>query len=299
MRSVLAQQDVVAEVLVINDGGDSATAALIEEFADARVRLLVNTGAPGVSGARNTGIAAATGDWVAFLDDDDLWAPGKLAAQLAVAEAAGAGWVYAGDVTVDAALRVRGGCPPPPPEEIVQRLRAYNAVPAGASNVAVRREVLAVTGGFDPGLRTSEDWDLWLRLAATGLPAYVPRPLVALRTHPAMASRAVKRMLADIEIIADRHGIAVDRPRHQRWAAWICLEDGNQRTALRHYAHAVAEGDLMSLGRAAVALVAPGLARRRRPDPADRWVRQAQTWLDALRDEAASAAHREGGRSAL
>ncbi len=233
------------------------------------------------------------GHWIAFLDDDDLWAPAKLTAQLAVAKEAGAGWVYAGDVTVDEELRVRGGAPPPRPEEVVAELRRHNAVPAGASNVTVRRDVLDAVGTFDAQLRTSEDWDLWLRLAATGLPACVPRPLVALRTHGGMASRAVDHMLADIEMIADRHGIDVDRARHQRWAAWMCLEDGRRGAALRHYVRAVMAGDLASLGRAAVALIYPQVARRR-PLRTDGWAREAQTWLNALRPPASADRGRAG-----
>jgi glycosyltransferase involved in cell wall biosynthesis len=248
--------------------------------------LLRNTGPPGVSGARNSGIAAATGHWISFLDDDDLWAPVKLAAQLAMAKQTGAGWVYAGDVTVDEGLRVRSGTPPPSPERVVAELRRHNAIPAGASNVVVRRDVLDAVGRFDVELRTSEDWDLWLRLATTGLPACVPRPLVALRTHGGMASRAVDRMLADIEIIADRHGIPVDRARHERWAAWMCLEDGRPGVALRHYARAAMAGDLASLGRAAVALIYPQVARYRSLRTDD-WASEAQTWLNALRPASA------------
>ena len=155
-------------------------------------------------------------------------------------------------------------------------------MPAGASNVVVRREVLDAIGGFDAELRTSEDWDLWLRLAATSLPASVPRPLVALRTHSGMASRAVDQMLADIEIIAHRHGIPVDRARHERWAAWMCLEDGRRAVALHHYARAVMAGDFISLGRAAMALIDPRVTHRR-PSHDDSWALEAQTWLKALR----------------
>ena len=282
LRTVLRQEDVDAEVLVVDDGTGSGTGAVVEKLGDSRVHLLRNSGPPGVSGARNSGIAAATGHWIAFLDDDDLWAPGKLKAQLSVAEETGASWVYAGDVTVDEDLRVRGGVPPPAPEHVVGDLRRYNAVPAGASNVVVRREVLDAVGGFDAGLRTSEDWDLWLRLAATSLPASVPRPLVALRTHGGMASRAVDQMLADIEIIAQRHRIPVDRARHERWAAWMCLEDGRRAVALHHYARAVMAGDFISLGRAAMALIDPRVTRRRSPSHDDKWVLEAQTWLNAL-----------------
>ena len=123
LRTVLWQEDVDAEVLVVDDGMGSDTSAVLERLGDSRVHLLRNSGPPGVSGARNSGIAAAKGHWIAFLDDDDLWAPGKLRAQLSVAEEAGADWVYAGDVTVDEDLRVRGGAPPPAPEQIVGDLQ--------------------------------------------------------------------------------------------------------------------------------------------------------------------------------
>jgi glycosyltransferase involved in cell wall biosynthesis len=284
--SVLRQQGVDVEVLVVDDGDRPGTAALIDRIGIERVHLLRNSGPPGVSGARNSGIAAATGDWIAFLDDDDLWAPGKVASQLTAAEKACAGWVYAGHVTVDQALRVRDGAPPPPPDEVVAQLRRHNAVPAGASNVMVRRDVLGQVGVFDPALRTSEDWDLWLRLAATGSPACVRRPLVALRTHPAMASRLIDRMLADIEVIRERHGIPVDRARHLRWAAWMCLEDGHRAAAMRHYASAAMEGDIACLGRAVVALVLPHASRPNRRRVDDEWTHEAQAWLEVLRAEA-------------
>jgi len=282
LKTVLWQEDVDAEVLVVDDGIGSDTGAVLDRVGDSRVHLLRNSGPPGVSGARNSGIAAAKGHWIAFVDDDDLWAPGKLRAQLSVAEEAGAAWVYAGDVTVDEDLRVRGGAPPPAPEQMIGDLRKYNSVPAGASNVVVRRDVLDAVGGFDTELRTSEDWDLWLRLAATSLPASVPRPLVALRIHRGMASHAVDQMLADIDTIAHRHGIPVDRARHERWAAWICLEDGRRAVALRHYARAVMAGDFISLGRAAVALIDPRVTRRRWPSHDDGWAFEAQTWLNAI-----------------
>jgi glycosyltransferase involved in cell wall biosynthesis len=263
LRSVLWQEAVVIEVVVVDDNGDSDTQA--------------------VSGARNCGITAAKGDWVSFLDDDDLWAPGKLAAQLAVAKKTGAGWVYTGNVTVDEELSVRSGAPPPPPAKVVAELRRHNSVPAGASNVVVRRDVLETVGGFDPELRTSEDWDLWLRLAAIGLPACVPRPLVALRTHARMASLAVDRMLGDIEVIARRHGIPVDRARHRRWAAWTCLESGHRSAALYYYGRAAAHGDVASLGRAVVALLYPRVVRHHGSVADDEWAREAQTWLQSLR----------------
>ena len=285
LRTALWQECVQTEILVVDDGEEAGTAELVRQVGNDRVRLLRNSGPRGVSGARNTGIAASHGQWIAFLDDDDLWAPRKLGAQLAMAETSGAAWVYAGDVSVDEELRVIAGALPPAPNTVVTELRRHNAVPAGSSNVVVRRHALDTVGGFDPQLRTSEDWDLWLRLAATSTPACVPQPLVALRTHRRMASRGGQQLLADIEFVARRHNIRLDRARHERWAAWMCLEDGHRGRALHHYTRAILAGDIASIGRAAVGAVYPQIARRRTVRTDD-WAVEAQRWLDALRQAA-------------
>lgn len=282
LRTVLWQQSVQTEILVVDDGEEPGTAELVRQVGDSRVRLLRNSNPHGVSGARNMGIAASRGKWIAFLDDDDLWAPRKLAAQLAMAETSGAAWVYAGDVTVDEDLHVVAGAPPPPPTRVISDLPRHNAVPAGSSNVVVRRDLLKAAGTFDPELRTSEDWDLWLRLAAKSAPACVRQPLVALRTHRRMASRDVEQLLVDVEVVARRHNLRMDRGRHERWAAWMCLEDGHRGRALHHYARAILAGNVASVGRAAVAAVYPQIARRRTVRMDD-WTHEAQRWLDDLR----------------
>ncbi len=199
-----------------------------------------------------------------------------------MAETSGAAWVYAGDVTVDEDLHVVAGAPPPPPTRVISDLPRHNAVPAGSSNVVVRRDLLKAAGTFDPELRTSEDWDLWLRLAAKSAPACVRQPLVALRTHRRMASRDVEQLLVDVEVVARRHNLRMDRGRHERWAAWMCLEDGHRGRALHHYARAILAGNVASVGRAAVAAVYPQIARRRTVRMDD-WTLEAQRWLDDLR----------------
>jgi glycosyltransferase involved in cell wall biosynthesis len=287
LASVCAQRDVAVEILVVDDGTEVDAASTVELVGDRRIRAIRNGGPHGVSGARNTGIDAARGRWVAFLDDDDAWAPTKLAAQLRTAIDTGAMWAYAGYVTTDEDLRVCGGSPPDDPGHVMRALRRHNAVPAGASGVIVRREALEAVGPFDPSLVTSEDWDMWIRLARVSAPVGVAQPLVALRAHRRMASRDVDRLLHDIGVVATRYDLPVDRARHERWAAWMRLEDGDVIAALGHYARAARRGDVTSIARAVVAVTKPDVARRPCVPGASPWAREAQRWCDDVLRRAA------------
>jgi glycosyltransferase involved in cell wall biosynthesis len=284
LRSAVAQREVDLEVVVVDDGSADGTGEAVAGLRDDRVRLVRHERSQGVSAARNRGIAEARGAWVAFLDDDDLWAPQKLASQLAAAAAAGAGWAYAGAVEVDAAGRLLGGHPPPSAGELVAELRRRNLMPAGSSNVVARADVLAAAGGFDPALRHMADWDLWLRLAGLATPASVPAPLVAYRLHDGQATLDTAGMLAEARTLEARHG--ADRTVILRWAAWSHLRAGRRRAALRAYAAAVLAGDAASLARASVALLHPrptAAHRPSRPSAADlAWLETAQGWLDEL-----------------
>jgi hypothetical protein len=291
LRSVLSQRDVDFEVIVVDDGSTDDTAAMVTAMPDRRVHLIRQETAEGVSAARNRGSAAAAGRWVAFLDDDDLWAPDKLVRQLEAATAAGRRWVYAGDVNVDSDLRVLNGGPPPAPDEVVASLERYNAVPSGASNVVVRRDLLAAVGPFDPQLKTSEDWDMWIRLARRGPPSWVCSPLVAYRVHPGNAVFNVAPMITEPEIIAARHGIRLDRAGNYRRAAWTCLRGGNRHEALRYYWRAAVLGDFKSIARFLMVFVHPAARsgdpfrlQSTRPD-GNEWIAEARGWLQRIAPE--------------
>jgi glycosyltransferase involved in cell wall biosynthesis len=292
LRSVVAQRDVDLEAVVVDDGSSDGTAAAVAGMSDPRVRLVRHQRPQGVSAARNHGIAEARGSWVAFLDDDDLWAPDKLAHQLAAATAHHRAWAVTGAVSVDDQLRVLAGEPPLLPERIIADLARYNSVPAGASNVVVRADLLAGTGGFDPGLRHMADWDLWIRLGCAGLPATVPRPLLAYRLHRANATMDTAfdphEPLAEFDAIVDRYGIPADRLAVDRWIAWTCLRAGRRGAALRAYLRAAREGDPKSLVRAAIGLLHPAVGRRIyyrpfwRHGQDEAWLGEARSWLREL-----------------
>jgi glycosyltransferase involved in cell wall biosynthesis len=290
LQSVLAQQGVDLVVAVVDDGSSDprAVRAVVEALGDPRVRLLRHDSPRGVSAARNTGIASTSSEWLGFCDDDDVWAPEKLKAQLAAARSGAVGWAYTGHVWVDSELRIVDGAPPLLPRELVDAVEYYNSVPAGSSNVIVRRRVLDAVGSFDASLLSAEDWDLWIRLARHGLPAFVPEPLVGCRVHGVSITRDRRLMLAEVGIVARRQRVPVDWARHFRWAAWNSMLEGKRLEALSHYCHAIARGDLASIGRCAVALVYPGIARRRGGMSITDWTRRAEAWLGALRAAASA-----------
>jgi glycosyltransferase involved in cell wall biosynthesis len=284
LQSVLNQSTGDLEVIVVDDGSTDNPQA-ISAASDPRVTVLRNPETTGVSRARNRGIAAARGEWIAFCDDDDLWAPTKLQEQLTAAGRAGADWAYTGDVNVDDDLRVLSGGPPPDPAAVLALLPRANPLASGGSNVVVRSTILAKVGGFDATLRRTEDWDLWIRIARTGPPAYVPRPLVAYRFHRGNVVWDPREMVNEARQIATRYGYPVDVTAMQRRAAWAALRGGRRLVAVRYYALAVAGGDLRSVGRAAVALVHPAIGTNRLFALLGRdanWIADAERWLEAF-----------------
>jgi glycosyltransferase involved in cell wall biosynthesis len=287
LRTVLGQRDVDIELVVVDDSEGPETAAVVDAVGDRRVRLVRNRGPRGECGARNCGVAEAQREWVAFCDDDDLWAPGKLAAQLSAALEEGAAWVYAGAVSVDLNLRVLSASPPPSPDQVLRDLRRRNPLPAGSSNVVVHADALARAGPFDPGLRRAGDWDMWLRVARTaGRPAWVCRPLVAYRLHALNIPGDLGSIVSEPRRLARRYGIHVDLAAMHRRAAWTALRAGRRGPAIVHYAGAAARGDVRSLARMVFAAIHPhvgsdamlGFMKR---DPA--WATEADRWLAALR----------------
>ena len=284
IRSVLAQETLDFEVLVIDDGSTDGTAEAIRFQDDRRVTVLRNERPVGVAAARNMGAQAATGSWIALLDDDDLWSPQKLRRQLAAAEASGRSWVYAGVVEIDGCGVQLGGEPPPSSEALMKSLTSRNLMPAGCSNVMIRAELFRAVGGFDIRLRHLADWDLWLRLAPSGPPACVSVPLVAYRIHAGQATLDPKGMITEGRILEARHGTDLNSIR--RWLAWSHLRRGERSPAVRAYLRAVLAGNIPSLGRAAVALLHPGpmTFRRRHLRENVEWQRSAESWLRSMAD---------------
>ena len=178
VASVLSQSYAPLELIVVDDGSTDATAAFLKSCQAARLIRQDHTGMPGQ--ARNAGARVARGEYLAFLDSDDLWLPHKLAVQVAAAQTAGYAithtrerWVRSGRVVSQRGQRHRRSG-----DLFMDSLRKCII---GPSTVLLRRAVFAAVGGFREDLEIAEDYELWLRLTAHYPVGYVERESVIKR----------------------------------------------------------------------------------------------------------------------
>ena len=176
LRSVFAQDHAVDQVIVVDDGSTDGTIERVERNFPG-VELIVQTN-HGVSHARNRGIERARNEWLAFLDSDDEWLPGKITAQLAAIMFNGISRVCHSDE-----IWMRNGRRVNP----MNKHRKYggdiflHCLPRcvmSPSSVVLHRSVVEELGGFDETLPVCEDYELWLRIACQTTVLYVPEKLL-------------------------------------------------------------------------------------------------------------------------
>jgi glycosyltransferase involved in cell wall biosynthesis len=245
LERALEQDGVAVEVIVVDDGSREPAPA-IAALQDPRVRLERLPARGGVARARNTGLGFVRGRWTAFLDDDDLWAPGKLRRQLDVARAADAVLAYCAAFVVDEHGTVLGVDPAPPAADLLSDLLRHPSMPGGCSNVIARTDVLRAIGGFDERLRQLADWDLWIRLAARGDAGACDEPLMAYLDHPAsMHVRESAVTPGELAYLSDKHAAllhehlgAVELGGGAWFLQWVAggqLRAGDRRGAITTY----------------------------------------------------------------
>ena len=273
LRGALGQTGVELEVVVVDDGSADGTPERLAGHSDERLRVVRHERSLGVARARNDGIAAAHGEWVAFLDDDDLWAPDKLSRQLAAGERAGAALVFARVVELDASLRALRLMHLPRAEGLERTLLDTNVIPT-PSSVLARTELVREVGSFDEELRVLADWDLWLALAARGPAASCPEPLVGYLRHPSnMLVVERERTGPELEHMRRKHAARARAAGVELGAVWLehfdaaaDLAAGRRAAAARGYLRVgVRRRNPPMVARAAGALAgerAQGLAER-------------------------------------
>lgn len=191
VRSVLSQTFQDFELIIINDGSTDRTLEVISQNDESRIQFYSYSNT-GQGASRNRGIDRAKGDYLAFLDADDLWTPDKLEAQLKALESnPEAGVAYSWTDFIDEGGNfLRPGSHLNITGDVLPHLLLTNILENG-SNPLIRREAIERVGNFDESLPPAEDWDLYLRLAAVYPFVVVPRSQILYRVYANSASTKV------------------------------------------------------------------------------------------------------------
>lgn len=244
LASVAAQHHTNWEVIVVDDHApEDGTHGIVKQFAEGmpgnRIELVRHETNQGVSAARNTGIGAAKGEFVAFLDPDDLWKPEHLERTLEQFRLREDLDVCTGPVEIfmdgaDATLKRTA-------EEAWHKrffphtLTLYNFIQPSAS--VVRRSALQAVKGFDtdPALQHIEDYDLWIRLIERGGRfAFLPAPTTRYRKHTGGATADAERMRKLDELLVQKHSGYFRRSTSQLFRAMLDEQLRLERELIEH-----------------------------------------------------------------
>jgi glycosyltransferase involved in cell wall biosynthesis len=183
VRSVFEQTVQNFEIVIVDDGSKDDTIAVAESIQDARVRVIAQPNG-GASVARNTGLKAARGEFVALLDADDLWMPHKLERQLAVLNGEkDVNAVQTGAYYVNDALEVLSVRPCFESKNALLETLRFQNMPGVMSSLLIRREAFKKIGYFNTDLLMIEDWEMMIRVARFGNLKSLPEPLFLYRFH--------------------------------------------------------------------------------------------------------------------
>lgn len=253
LDSVVQQTYQDIELIVVNDAPKEQTLAedigkLLEGYAVSK-QYIVHEKNKGACAARNTGIAHARGEYLAFLDDDDEWLPGKLKTQLAAMKSEQVALVYCSHYVIDKTGKKRWIEEPLAregyQEDAFEQLLKENYI-GSTSYPLLRTEAVRAVGGFSEGLRASQDHDLWLQLVQKypgASLAYCKEPLVNLYYSKEAISRNIENSIQGYEYLLDKYEWFYKEHKEiwnyrLNYLAYCCLCSGNAKYAVNYWRRA-------------------------------------------------------------
>jgi glycosyltransferase involved in cell wall biosynthesis len=203
VESVLQQTFTDFEILIIDDGSTDSIQEWSAQITDPRVRVISQNN-QGISAARNTGVANAQGDYIAFIDSDDLWVSTKLARQVQCLDAAPeVGLVHTWAALIDEQSQPTGNLLISDAEgHVWEQMVQRNSV--ATLTVMIRRQCFEKIGNFDIRLRTVEDWDMWIRMADHYPFALIKEPLALYRHSSNSLSKNYLIMQKDFQQVIEK-----------------------------------------------------------------------------------------------
>jgi len=209
IQSALDQTFQDLEIIVVDDASPDNTADVVAGFKDSRIRYVRHSANKGEAGTRNTGLRHVSGDFIAFLDDDDLWLPEKLEKQMRLLESSPprVGAVYCGFTRVERSTgNVIGETKPEKRGDIFRDMVLENCVVGGGSTVLLRKRCLGEVGEFDEEIPFGPDYDMWIRVSQKFQFDFINEPLMIYHEHTDRMSTNYPLMIAGLEAQLRKYG---------------------------------------------------------------------------------------------
>lgn len=222
IKSVQEQTYKQLEIIVIDDASTDDTKKVVNSIKDNRIKYFKNDNSQGGSYSRNKGIENSSGDYIAFLDDDDEWVPEKLYMQIKVIENdKKIGLVYTGAEIIYLPQNIKYYNKPNKQGDLSQAIIKHNYI-GTTSSVLIRKEILKASGGFDTRLPALQDYDLWIRICQKSRIGYVNQPLIKYYNyaHVKQISNDTSKYEYSLKLFDEKHSYLIsqlnDKERKKR-----------------------------------------------------------------------------------